>query len=455
MQPILDAITYWQTELELELSFSFLPRTLLMLAAALLGFLISERKRLYFVAAGLLAAFWAAHMLVCRANGYLSMAEDLANYVRILSLPVFTLALISFVRSSDSSFVALKKGLALSFAVTVVLAVIAILTGTEPFTYHDKQEGIRGWCIWPNTQSAIVCMLVPLFIFFVQDKYKKPCLTAIAVTIGLACLFFHGTRLAFAAMVVTGLFFAISVFIFPSIFHSKRLGIFLLAVTLAFTACLPISPMYRNQQKVSDNVAIRESMFDTLLAQGEAEAKAEGLSGKEYELRRLEPVYSYYLTDFVETFGMEETAEAYGYCDEYSVIPGLRDYKLRFCKQLMKHSVSATKFFGLEITRMFVGNGFDVENDFHAQWYLFGWVGLVGIILFILYFVIRTLRALITMKKAFPFFPVLCFYCSLGMCLVHSYCTCGVLRRSNALFFMAAILTGIYNLTETKKLHQK
>lgn len=455
LQPILDALSFWQTELNFTLSLSFLPRSILLVVAALYGYIVSDCKRIYWGAACLLSAFWLCHILVSQQNGYVDWVADLLNYIRVLTLPIYTLSLISCLRANKASFQALKKGLALCLLIIIFIAVAAVSTGTEPYTYPDKQEGIRGWCIWPNAQSAIISMLVPIFVLFAHEWKHNTKLTAIAVTVGLLCLFFHGTRLSFAAMVAIGLFFTVCAFIFRKSFGSIKLAALLLIITTIFTVCLPISPMYRNQNKVADNVPIREAIFDELLSQGEAQAIQEGLTGLEYEKCRLAPVYKYYLTDFVDVFGLDTTLEVYQYKDDYSIIPGLRDYKLKFCKQLMQQSVPATKFFGIEISRMFVGHGFDVENDFHATWYLYGYVGLAALLLFLVYFLIRTIRALIIQKKSFPFFPAFCFGAAFAMCIAHAYFTCGVLRRSNSLFYMAALLAGIYILTDNQSLQQK
>ena len=42
-------------------------RMLVLLGTALLAFFFSDRKKDYFVLAGVLALFWAAHALVCRS----------------------------------------------------------------------------------------------------------------------------------------------------------------------------------------------------------------------------------------------------------------------------------------------------------------------------------------------------------------------------------------------------
>ena len=94
------------------------------------------------------------------------------------------------------------------------------------------------------------------------------------------------------------------------------------------------------------------------------------------------------------------------------------------------------------------GITYDVENDFHGIFYLCGFVGLVLTILFLGWFLLRIFLALLRdFKHVFSLQAVGCGM-ALLCCLVHAYCTAGVLRRPNVTFYLAVLLAVSCSLTK-------
>lgn len=447
LQPLLDALSYWQDHLKLSGSLSLVPRMLLMVLMALVGYLVSDRRRIYWIAAAVLAAFWGCHMAVCFRAGYQSPIQDTENYLRILMLPVATISMISCLRANRDAFAALKKGLVLTFCLTVALALVAVLTGTEPHTYPDKGLGIRGWCFWPNAQSAILSLLAPVVIAWAVEKKPNSLLVSgLAVIAALGALYMHGTRLAFASLLATGVGLAAAVLLTKA--APKRLAAVLLAVTAIFTACLPFSPMVQNQKRVSENAAVRVQLWDRLEAAGKAQAEAEGLTGQDYEIRCLETGYTFFLPDLVERFGLQTVMESYHYTRDAAALANERSYKLHYCRLLMEQSGGLSRAFGLDCTEMVIGKqSYDVENDFHGIYFMFGLVGLAMLLLFLGYFLLRIPLALFRDFRRTFTLEAVAFGIALCTCLAHAYFTCAVLRRPNTLFYLAALLAAIYELT--------
>ena len=450
VQPLLDALSYWQDHLKLATSLSLVPRMLLMLLMALIGYLVSDRRHIYWIAAGVLAAFWGCHMAVCFRAGYQSPIQDTENYLRILMLPVAAISMISCLRANKAAFAALKNGLVLAFCLTVAFALIAVLTGTEPYTYPDKALGIRGWCFWPNAQSAILSLLAPVVIsWVVEKKPQNLLLCSLAVVAALGALYLHGTRLAFAGLLATGVGLAAAVLLTKA--APKRLAAVLLAVTAIFTACLPVSPMVQNQNRVTENFAVRAQLWNRLESAGETAAQAEGLTGQDYEIRRLETGYTFFLPDLVERFGLQTVMESYNYTEDAAALANERSYKLHYCRLLMEQSGGLSKAFGVDCAEMVIGQqSYDVENDFHGIYFMFGLVGLGLLLLFFGYFLLRIVLALVRDFRRTFTLEAVAFGISLCTCLAHAYFTCAVLRRPNTLFYLAALLAAIYELTRRR-----
>lgn len=447
LQPVLDALSYWQDALSLSSSITFVPRTLLLALMAAMGFAISSRKKHYLIFWCVIGSFWLGHCLVCLQNGYETWFTDTSNFLRVLQLPVTTVCLITCLHQCEDCFSALQRGLFYTFGVIVLLQLLALLSGTEPYTYPDKMIGLRGWCFWPNAQSAILSLLAPVCMCYAFAHYlDKPLVCCGISALCLGLLFLHGTRLSYFCLFIAGFGVVITLMILK---YSRKYVIFLLVITVLFGACYPISPMVRNQTLVAENAQRKTQVFEDLVAIGEQEAQ--GLEGKEYDIARLRLGYSYYCSELVDRFGIEAVLEAYNYTEDVSTIINERTWKLKYCQLLMADSTKSSRLFGLSVGEM-IHNGLshDPENDFHGIYYLYGWVGLVLMLLFLGYFLWLVARAMLTApKRYFTIDAAGCGIALIGL-LAHSYFTCGVLRRANTLFYFGAILAMIYYLVKIK-----
>ena len=80
-QPLLDVLSFWTQTLGRATSVSLALRMLLLAAATVLAFVLSERKRAYLILCGVLALFWGAHVLACRRVGYAApMSPSLRSF---------------------------------------------------------------------------------------------------------------------------------------------------------------------------------------------------------------------------------------------------------------------------------------------------------------------------------------------------------------------------------------
>lgn len=450
IQPLLDALSYWQAELGL-FGISVI-RAVMLLLIALVGFAVSKKKKLYIFLFAALALFWAVHCYTCSKNGYVGWQEDVSNYIRVLQLPITTVAMISCLRAQDECRDALYQGLSCSFAVLLVLQVLALVTGTEPYTYSNKQIGLRGWCFWPNSQSAILSLLAPMAICYALRKWEKSFLAVAAVTVlALAMLWLHGTRLAYLCLLMTAAGLAVTVLILKL---PKRYFVLLLACLVVFACLFPVSPMVRNQQKVGENAVRKQEILDTLVEEGaEAAAELQQTDPEQYRAKRLELAYRFYLPGLVERFGIEKTAEAFDYSEDASVVANERTWKLKYCDLLMQSSATKlSRFFGLNVSDMMsAGQGHDCENDLHAMYYLYGWVGLGATVLFIGCFLFLIVKAMIKRPKQTFTWEAAALGIALLAILAHCYFTCGVLRRSNVLYYFGVILALIFRELDRKR----
>lgn len=456
-QPVLDCISFWFTRLELSNTLTLALRLGVLALTAVLGFVLSRRKWIYFAAAAVCIFIGAGHIYALYDYAApASIVSDLTNYIRVLQLPVMTVCLITFLRENEDTYNKVRWGMVGSLAIILTVTVLASLTGTEPHTYVDG-KGYIGWFNTTNAQSNILCIVVPVvLVWFYEKKGVGSLWFWGAAILGFGAMFLLGTRLTLFAIVAAGFGLALSlILIKPKLY--KRGLCFALAAVL-FVVLLPWSPM-NSHQGTFDNVQTnRQDIADARLAAFDLQPlDEEGLSASELATRKalwveaLHDTYYYHAYDFVKIFGMEETIEHYHYTSDVATITAQRPKKLLFGQMLMENSPASAGLFGVELQRFTVGkNNYDVENDFHGIWFLYGAVGLAALCLFLGYFIFLIIRALLKNAKTYFTMDAAAWGIGLVCCLMHIYNTAGVLRRPNSSFYLAAALASVYYLTKIK-----
>lgn len=170
---------------------------LLLAAAAVLAFVLSERKRAYLILCGVLALFWGAHVLACRRVGYAAPMSDLINFIRVAQLPVYTFALITLFRRTPHFLDVLEDACTINLYLIALITLVSVVTGTSMPTYAKFHIGWSGWFWLPNSQSAVLGVLTVISLLAAVRR-KKLTAAALRCVVGFALLFVLGTRLAYA-----------------------------------------------------------------------------------------------------------------------------------------------------------------------------------------------------------------------------------------------------------------
>ena len=228
----------------------------------------------------------------------------------------------------------------------------------------------------------------------------------------------------------------------------RTIGI-LLACTALCLVCLPVSPMYRNQVQVQENALQKQENIDALIAEDEADAQADGLTGQDYTLARLSGAYEFHLGGLVHRFGLPRVAERYDYSESAGDLADIRRMRISYCALLLEDSPALSRWFGLELGDLtYEGYIYDVENDLYGIYFLCGGVGLGLMLLFLGYFLVRIIVALCRNFRQVFTLQAGGWGIALLTCLTHVYSTAGVLRRPNASFYLAVTLACILYLIQ-------
>lgn len=486
LQPVLDVLSFWLAKLGCSNFLTLLLRLLVLAAMVLTGFCVSRRKRFYFLTAAVCLVIGVGHIAAGLQAGYLDVVSDLSNYIRVLQLPLTVLCLITFFREHEACYDSVCRGIAVNIAIILVVQALAVMTGTEPHTYSNG-SGLIGWFTNTNTQSAILTMAAPAAVVWLfRQKGLRSVWFWVTLLGSSLSMFFLGTRLAYAGIVAMCFGLGVSLLIIRR--KDWKRACVLLLVGVLFVGMVPFSPMtgYRSDHKSqmsdkqgwldsaledpdrapttspepittigpvqtpeptetpepTDPVETKQPVYydEELVNSLTAEQKA--------RIEELTPNYNHYVSDLVSIFGVERTIVMFDFTTDITTMTNVRTKKLIVAKALMEEAPLLSRLFGLELARFTIGgNIYDVENDFHGIYYLYGAVGLVALLLFLAWFLFLIVRALIRNFRRYFTLEAAGWGIALVMGLAHSYFTAGVLRRPSASFYLAAVLAAVYYLT--------
>ena len=460
MQPLLDIVSYFWVGSGRSNLLTLALRMALLAAAGLYAFCISDRKRIYWIAAGICAAFWAVHMVVCRQSGYQDPFSDFANYVRVIQIVIYALCFITFLRQGEAIYRSILIGFCVNLGICLAVMLLSTVTGTDPHTYGSL--GVLGWFSTTNSQAAILSASAPIVLMLAmryQGRYRYPLLLIVAAAT-FAALYFNGTRLAFAAMLATAAGLPI-VLVIARQFNWKSTAILLLCA-LCCVVFYRQSPMYLNQHIYTDAMSQKQGWAEEKMERVDQSIVEEAASANEapvqneeeteaMKIRRLTPVYEWCASNIVDRFGVETVIRKYNFTSDVKEITAARRQKIYYCEMLQDELPFTARLFGMEPADMtHRGQIYDVENDFYGIYFLYGAVGLILLLGFIGYFLLLIIKALIRDFKTY-FTPMAgAIGISLIILLVYSYFTAGVLRRPNASFYLSVVLALVYYLTKIR-----
>ena len=464
LQPLLDVAGYWQQYYSVSNAVTMGLRMLLLVGIAMLGFLLSRRKRIFYAVAGLLVVLTGLHVLAClrTPDGYGAPMEDLINLVRIYFLPVTTLCFITFLRENPKTLRALRLGLIADLVLIALVQLISTLTGTDPHTYSFSGVGVLGWFLWTNSQSAILSMLVPILIGFAAERWPDRPLALFGLALcANATLFFFGTRLSFACMAGGGA--ALFVCLLLSDRRRWKSALAVLAAALLLVGCYRISPV-QARQDFNETVAEKNQKFRDKLGYPQSAVNAESLQNDPELRAAVDHYYRTFHKGIVQRFGLDRVAEKYHYSIDQTVLGDTRKAKQIFCELLLEDSGPLAALFGLDLSdlRVYVPDlvmnpetkqmepgwsNYDVERDFQGVRFLTGWVGLALMLFFLAWIGIRAANRFIRSLRGGLSMELASFGIAYGFTVIHIFFTASVLRRTNASVYLAMVLSVLWVLS--------
>ena len=425
-QPILDIIAYFTFDNNLTI-ISFAVRSFYLIFAVIYTFIKSENKKRYILMMLPFALFSLIHIANSYRTSGFELFDDIRYIISVMQFPILTIAFIDYLRYHKEEHVTIEKGISISYVIIFISVLLSVITNSYNTTYSDY--GITGWFSSANTQSMILTVISPLFLYFCS---KKNDLTYyLGLIMFFLLLFFNGTRACYYTLIL-GL-----IVLIYTLYSKKRDNCKKLIVTvIVFVFCLALynfSFTSDRKQDVDNNTNSNDEEIVELINRG--------------SLTKEETIYilktSYLFEEAIQDLGedkvyevMKDKITAYNLGDN-------RLLKRVYGKIIFEDSDIYTKLVGINY-KVISDYGRNLENDFTAIFYYYGYIGFALYCLFILYFAYLGIKVLITkpIKLVSPRFIVLTF--TILLSLIGGQFSGALLRKTNANIYLSLLFALYY-----------
>lgn len=456
MQPLLDIIAFWTKNPDGTLAGYV--RLLIMVCLPLyLLFTLrgSERKSFIFWMLGI-GLVCALHIANTIRTGPVSLGFDISYTAKVAQMPILAVCFMYSIKNDQTRNQA-YWGLFFAAGITAAALGLSVLTGTANCTYGEGL-GVSGWVIDDNRcANSIILVTLAAFSIFCAVKSDKPFVNIAVPVIAAVVLIANGTMTCYMSIFVIFIGFAVFLLLEKKIrgCNLNRLAVIaLVAVAIASAAAYPLTPKYKIKQTQSDFAELTQDDFnDELGALGydlDSMSNEEKLSNPEIHTA-LEDYYWKCLwiitPNMFERFDIDEIMLKYDLTTDAATLIDTRTIKNAYASLMWDHSDTLTKLFGIDVSDIWLTGGMDLENDWPAIRYYYGYVGFAAYTAFILYFVYLIIRRLCRdFKGSFTadnFILLVTFALLIGLAQYSG----AVLRRPNVSIYLALVLGLIHYQT--------
>lgn len=444
-QPLLDALAFW-TANDTATIAGYLR--LLILAAIPLILLIQgrERKKLL-IGLGVMALYALLHVLNNLRVGAISPVFDAAYLVKVLQMPVLALCFCILIRDEQSKKQAFR-GLLYAGCIMLGLILLAWITGTGNVTYGEGL-GYSGWVIDDNrTANSILLVTLGTFAVAFALRSEKKWLQALIPSVVMAVYIANGTKACYAS--VYGIFagFAVYLILCKPIRGEKVKRFAVLVLTLLMILGVVIYP-YTPRCKVSAAIAKTAASGEIEATLAEMGYDVDSMSFEErFNTPEVKEVFAYYyyryfigvLPDIFDRFGMDNILTYFRMTTDTARLIDTREIKIAYAALLWQECDPLTHLLGFEVSQLGFDGTHDLENDWPALYFYYGYLGLalyVGFLLYFLWRVLRTLRR--DFRGSFTYENYALLLC-LGLQLGLAQFSGALVRRPNVNIYLALIL---------------
>ena len=452
VQPILDALAFFRQD-EVATVAGYI-RLGIMLLLPLCVLLARRAGRAFSISLGVMAFYSLLHVLNGFRNGYISLYFDLSYLAKVLQMPVLAVCFFCLIRDEQTKKQAFR-GFWIAAGLLCAFLIAAFATRTGNSTYGEGL-GFSGWVINDN-RNAHSIILVTLSVFAVclavlNARKFWAILIPMAVTAGFLT---NGTKGCYYALFAV---FGGYLLFLPAeaVLRRKRLRRRLVLVLAAMMILSVVIYPYTPRAKVSEALAgaNRDGEIEAALLK-----KNIDISHMTAEQRFRDPqvreVFAYYylrymvgaVPDIFERFGMERVLLWFHMSTDTARLIDTRQIKLCYSGLIWEDCDLQTKLVGFEVSQLGFDGTHDLENDWPALYYYYGYLGVGLYAAFVLLVVLRMLRKLLTDFRGSFTAENFALALSLALLVGLAQFSGAVLRRPNVSVYLAVVLGLIWYQT--------
>ena len=454
LQPCLDALAYWTRNDRV--TPAGLIRLGIMVLLPLAVLLVTDRKKAFFAFLAMTGLFCGLHIINCLRVGYISPVYDIRYLASVVQMPLFAVCFLLCIREEKTKEAA-YRGVAAAAILTVIFLIIARLTKTGNVTYGEGL-GYSGWVIDENRNANSTNLVIfACFCIFLALRTEKPWLIAVAA-VGVDAVFLtNGTKGCYFSIFAIFLSFALFLILEKKVSKKKlnRFALVLLMVLSVFSAAIyPLTPRYKVTEEQRKTARGTQGEIEaTLLEKG---IDITDMSAEErFANPEVKEVFTFYYwkylgvkPDLIDRFGMDRVLMQYRMSTDVGKLIDARVMERNYADMVFQDCDALTRVVGFEASEMGFDGVYDLENDWHAVFYYYGYLGFalyVGFVGTFLYRIFRCcrkdLRGSFSLENA-------AMALALVLVLGLAHFSGATLRRPNVSIWLSLILALIYYLTE-------
>ena len=448
IQPIIDIVSYFQVKAGGS-SYTWIIRIILLLIIGSVSFIKSNNKKKLIFYLSPIMLFSLFHFINLYRINSLNILADLKYFIFVFQTPVLTILLIDYFKNNKEQIKYSKKGIIISGLIILSSIFIAFITNTYEPTYITVSQkiGIIGWFSSANTNSMILCAIVPWILYYFLTK-KNPYLYGIISGLGFILLYTNGTRSCYLTL-LSSLAVIIFIAIVDKKIERKKTKLAMTILLLVLTIGLYNTSFTTARKQIVNNVNnnYNEEVNNIDKPTENPENPKENIpliidfTNKEKLIKILNTSYIY--RDLIKLQGEDKVIKALREKFEVKDLSDSRLVKVINARVNYDNSDVTTKMLGFRYS--IVGNqGYDMENDLQAIFYYYGYIGFVIYISYLLYFLIKMFICFVKNPKVIfdGEFIILGFL--LVLLVGGGEYSGAFLRKSNANIYLSFYLAYIY-----------
>ena len=443
-QPVLDAIAYFNQNSVATVSGYI--RLALMLVLPVWVLFTAKNKKGFLLGMAAIAVYSLLHIANGFRVGYISPYFDVSYLVKVLQAPVLAICFVYLIRDEKTARQGFR-GLLTAAALIGLFLILALLTGTGNVTY-GVGLGYSGWVIDSNrTANSIILVTLAVFCAMAAVKSKNKLVTLVIPVLITVCFLTNGTKACYFSLF--GIFAAFTAYLcMESLVFREKLRWFtviVLVFLMIFAVVIyPYTPRYRVNAGIGRDAKMGE-IEEACLAKGydiSQMSPEERFENPEVRavFERFYWKYMGWLPDIFDRFGMERVLKHYNMSTDVAKLIDTRTTKISYSTLIWEDQDLLTHILGFEVSQVGFDGTYDLENDWPALYFYYGYLGLALYVALLLIFLLRVARklgrdfrgSLTTENVAL----LLCLFLQLGLAQFSG----ALMRRPNVSIYLALVL---------------